>query len=160
VSLSVGDIAPDFELVGTAPEPFRLRDQLGERHIVIAFYELAFNDDCTDEMLAFQELLPQFEEAGAGVVGVSLDPKGVLDSFAGSNGLAFTLLSDTFNHEVCSRYGAWRTDRGFASSTGGIARRITYVIDKQGLVRGVIEDLQDVRQHADEALRVVKRLAS
>lgn len=157
MSLAVGEKAPDFELVGTDPEPFRLSKQLGQKHTVLAFYELAFNDDCTDEMMAFQDLLDEFEGAGASVVGISLDPKGILDSFAGSNALGFTLLSDDFNHEVCSLYGTWREDRGFASGTGGIARRMTYVIDKQGIVRGVIDDVAPA-EHASKALDVVRGL--
>jgi len=157
MSLAAGEKAPDFELVGTDLEPFRLSKQLGQKHTVLAFYELAFNNDCTDEMLAFQDLLDEFEGADASIVGISLDPKGILDSFAGSNGLGFTLLSDDFNHDVCSRYGAWRDDRGFASHTGGIARRMTYVIDKQGIVRGIIEDVPP-SDHAAKALEVVKGL--
>lgn len=158
MSVAVGQEAPDFELVGTDPEPFRLSKQRGQKHTVLAFYELAFNNDCTDEMLAFQDRLPEFEDAGAAVVGVSLDPKGILDSFAGSNGLGFTLLSDTFDHQVCSLYGAWREDRGIASGTGGIARRMTYVIDKQGVVRGLLEDVPPP-EHAEKALAIVKELA-
>jgi peroxiredoxin len=157
MSLAVGEKAPDFELVGTDPEPFRLSKQIGQKHTVLAFYELAFNNDCTDEMLAFQELLDQFDAAGASIVGISLDPKGILDSFAGSNGLEFTLLSDDFTPRVCSLYGAWREDRGFASNTGGMARRMTYVIDKQGVVRGVIEDVPPA-EHAEKALDVVRGL--
>lgn len=159
MSLAVGEKAPDFELVGTDPEPFRLSKQLGRKHTVLAFYELAFTNDCTDEMLAFQDLLSSFEDVDASVVGISLDPKGILDSFAGSNGLGFTLLSDDFNHEVCSLYGAWREDRGFASGTGGIARRMTYVIDKEGVVRGVIEEVAP-GEHAEKALDVVRGLQS
>src|SRR5437773_207285 len=109
-------------------------------------------------MLAFQDLLPDFEASDTEIVGISLDPKGILDSFAGSNGLEFTLLSDTFQHDTCHAYDAWRTDRGFASETGGMAKRVTYVIDKQGKVRGVVEDVSDMTEHASKALDIVKGL--
>lgn len=155
--LSVGQEAPDFELVGTPSEPIRLSKLRGAKAAVLAFYELAFNDDCTAEMQAFEELMPEFEAAHAEVYGISLDPKGVADAFAGSNGLSFNLLCDTFQHDVCTLYGAWRDDRGVASGHGGMARRITYVIDKQGIVRGVIQEVPP-DQHAAEALKVLQQL--
>lgn len=155
--LSIGQEAPDFDLVGTPSEPFRISKLRGAKAVVLAFYELAFNDDCTAEMLAFEDLMPEFEATGAEVYGISLDPKGVADAFASSNGLSFNLLCDTFQHDVCTLYGAWRDDRGVASEHGGMARRVTYVIDKQGIVRGVIQGVP-AEEHAAQALTVLQGL--
>ena len=158
MTLPTGQEAPDFELVGTLSEPFKLSGLRGQKNAVLAFFELAFNDDCTAEMQAFQELLPQFEDADAQVLGISIDPVGIAGVFASSYDLGFPLLSDIFGHEVCLLYDAWRDDRGFASEHGGIARRVTYVIDKQTIIRGVVENVADVRDHSQEALRLAKAL--
>jgi peroxiredoxin len=159
MTLPVGHEAPDFELIGTLPQPVKLADLRGEKTAVVAFFELAFNDDCVAELEAFQELLPEFEAANAQVLAISIDPVGILQGFAGAYGLTFPLLTASLHYNVLQEFGAWQDSLGFASEDGGMASRVTYVVDKQGQVRGALSNLNDPRAHAREALRIAKELA-
>lgn len=159
MTLAVGQEAPDFELVGTPPQPLKLSSLRGQKNVVLVFYELAFNDDCTAELQAFEELRPEFEAADAQILAVSIDPPGIAQGFAQTYNLSFPLLSAALHYDVFRLYDAWQEKQGFASQEGGIAARVTYVIDKQGRIRGKVENVADVRDHAREALRIVKEIA-
>jgi peroxiredoxin len=154
VTLSVGQEAPDFELIGTMPQPMKLSSLRGEKTAVVAFFELAFNDDCVSELEGFQELLPDFEAADAQVMAISIDPVGILQGFASSYGLGFPLLTAALHHQSLKDFGAEQTSLGFASEDGAMAKRVTYVIDKQGVIRGKVEDVTEMRAHAEGALKV------
>jgi peroxiredoxin len=150
--------APDFELSGTAPMAIRLSGLRG-KNVVLAFYEVAFNEEDTAEMEAFRELTPDFEAANAKVLAISQDPVGIASGFAASNNLDFPLLCDDYDHAVCVLYDAWRTDMGYASVDGGMARRMVYIIDKDGMIRGVVSSDVPAAQQPEEALKQVQALA-
>lgn len=103
-------------------------------------------------MKCFQDVLKDFEEANAQVLGVSIDPYPSQGAFAKELGVSFSLLSDWPAYETCKAYGVWREDRHLAA-------RVTYVIDKEGVIRGVVESETDMELHSREALRIVKALA-
>ncbi len=65
--------------------------------------------------------------------------------------MSFPLLSDWPLFETCKAYDVWREDRHLPA-------RVTYVIDKEGVIRGVVESETDMEAHAREALRIVKEL--
>jgi peroxiredoxin len=159
VTLPVGQEAPNFELIGTLPQPVKLADLRGKKTAVVVFFELAFNDDCVAELESFQELLPEFEAANAEVMAISIDPVGILQGFAGAYGFSFPLLTASLHYDVLQQFGAWQDSLGFASEDGGMASRVTYVVDKQGQVRGALSGFEDVRAHAQEALRIAKEVA-
>lgn len=150
--------APDFELAGTAPMSIKLSSYRGEKNVVLAFYEVAFTEDDVAEMEAFQELLPDFEAADAQVLAVSIDPVGIAHAFSATSNLDFPLLSDHYGHTVCTQFDAWRTDKGFASVEGGMARRMVYVIDKQGIIRGVVNSDVSAVDQPKEALKLAQGL--
>lgn len=102
-------------------------------------------------MQGFQELYSQFQEANAQVLGVSIDPWPSQGAFAKSLGLGFPLLSDWPKNEVCRLYDVFREEASLAS-------RVTYVIDKQGVVRGKVENEPDMLVHAHESLQIVKEI--
>jgi len=103
-------------------------------------------------MKCFRDVAGDFEEAGAQVLGVSIDPFPSQGAFAKELGVNFPLLSDWPRYETSKAYEAWRENIG-------IAMRVTYVIDKEGVIRGVIESESDMEIHSREALRIVKELA-
>jgi peroxiredoxin Q/BCP len=85
------------------------------------------------------------------VLGVSIDPGPSQGAFARELGLNFPLLSDWPRYETAKAYDVWRENMH-------VAARVTYVIDKRGVVRGVIESESDMDVHSREALRIVKEL--
>lgn len=82
-----------------------------------------------------------------------MDPFPSQGAFARELGLPFPLLSDWPRYETCRAYDVWREDRPVPS-------RVTYVIDKDGIIRGVIESETDMEMHSREALRIVRELAA
>ena len=103
-------------------------------------------------MQCFRDVVKGFEEAGAQVLGVSVDPFPSQGAFANSLELNFPLVSDWPRYAAAKAYDVWRENLNLAA-------RVTYVIDKEGTIRGVIESETDMEVHSREALRIVKELA-
>ena len=148
--VGVGDTAPDFALTSGSGETVRLRDPIGEKAVVLYFYPKDDTPACTAEAYSFRDGYEDFVEAGAEVVGVSSDSAESHERFAVKNALPFTLLSDG-GGEVRKLYGVH-------STLGIFPGRVTYVIDKGGVVRHVFSSQFGATKHVDEALEVVRVL--
>ncbi|MFB6121291.1 MAG: redoxin domain-containing protein [Halobacteriaceae archaeon] len=131
--VSEGDTAPAFEAtVGTSDhEPFALDDALGDGPVVLAFFPGAFTPPCTNEMIALQERLDEFEAAGATVLGVSADSPFSQGAFREEHGIEFDLVSD-MAREAIRAYDLEidLPDLGLH----GIANRAVFVLDDEGTV--------------------------
>jgi thioredoxin-dependent peroxiredoxin len=148
--IQVGDEAPDFTLPTQSGETFQLKDHLGERVIVLYFYPKDNTSGCTAEACAFRDSYEVFTEAGADVIGVSSDSVDRHAGFAGKHNLPFTLLSD--------KGGRLRKTYGVPGVLGVIPGRVTYVIDRAGVVRHVFSSMTNIDGHVGDALRVVREL--
>jgi peroxiredoxin Q/BCP len=148
--IRVGDQAPDFTLPAQSGAPVRLRYRLGERVVVLYFYPKDDTRGCTAEACAFRDSYEVFTDAGAEVIGVSSDSVGKHAAFAGKHKLPFTLLSDE-GGQVRKRYGV-------PAVLGLLPGRVTYVIDRQGMVRHVFNSMTNISQHVGDALEVVRQL--
>lgn len=127
-------------------------DALAEGPVVIYFYPRDRTPGCTEEACGFRDEFADFREAGAAVFGVSSDPPESHASFRDQHSLPFTLLSD-------------RDDRvrdlfGIRPLLGWFPRRVTYVIDPEGIVRHVTDSQWRPRRHVSDSLRTIKRLTS
>ena len=96
--------------------------------------------------------MEEFAEAGAQVLGVSVDPFPSQGVFAKSLELNFPLVSDWPHYATAKAYDVWQEERSLPA-------RVTYVIDKDGVIRGVIDSERDMEVHSREALRIVWELA-
>ena len=103
-------------------------------------------------MKCFRDVIGDFEEAGAQVLGVSVDAFPSQGAFAKELQVTFPLLSDWPNYQTAKDYEVWR-------ESPPLPMRVTYVIDKGGLIRAVIESETDMEVHSREALRIVKELS-
>lgn len=148
--VGISDEAPDFELPSQSGERVRLGDLVGDKAVVLYFYPKDDTPGCTAEACSFRDGYEDFVEAGAEVVGVSSDSAESHGSFAARNSLPFVLLSD--------EGGAVRKLYGVPSTLGLFPGRVTYVIDKDGIVRHVFSSQLGATRHVDEALRVVRSL--
>jgi thioredoxin-dependent peroxiredoxin len=148
--IQVGDKAPDFTLPSQAGEPVRLADRLGERVVVLYFYPKDETRGCTAEACAFRDSHEVFTEAGAEVIGVSSDSVDRHAAFAGHHQLPFTLLADA-GGQVRKLYGV-------PAVLGVVPGRVTYVIDRDGIVRHVFNSMTNIGGHVGEALDVVRKL--
>jgi len=94
--IETGDTVPTFTATrGTSDhESFDLEEHLGDGPVVLAFFPGAFTPPCTNEMVALQDRLDEFEAADATVLGVSADSAFSLGAFRDEHGIEFDLVSD------------------------------------------------------------------
>jgi thioredoxin-dependent peroxiredoxin len=150
-SVQVGDRAPDFTLPNQSGEPVRLSDFLGKTDIVLYFYPKDDTSGCTTEACSFRDSYEVFKDAGAEVIGVSSDSAESHQRFAAKNRLPFILLSDAG--------GALRKRYGVPTTFGLLPGRVTYIIDKQGVVRNIFSSQFTPEKHITEALKTLQALS-
>ena len=148
--IKVGDAAPEFDLTDAAGKRVRLSDFRGKRNVVLYFYPKDDTPGCTKEACSFRDSYQSFTDAGAEVIGVSSDDGASHQKFAEKFHLPFTLVSDT-GGSVRKRYGV-------PATLGLLPGRVTFVIDRDGIVRHVFNSQLQATKHVDEALAVIKRL--
>jgi len=145
-----GERAPDFTLPDQDGHPISLTDFAGKSNVVVFFYPKAMSPGCTAEACAFRDGYEAFHEAGAEVIGISMDSVEAQNKFAARNHFQFKLLSDKGGN-VWNAYGI--------QNTFGIIRgRVTFVIDKAGVVRNVFSSQLQMDKHVTEALNILKGL--
>ena len=128
---AVGEPAPDFELLNQYGEPVRLSALRG-RSVVVVFFPFAFSGICTGELCEIRDNLALFEDSGATVLSISVDSKFAQRAYAEKEGYAFDLLADFWPHgAVAEQYGVFDPE-------SGMARRGTFIIDADGIVRFVV----------------------
>ena len=127
------DTAPTFTatLANGDVEAFDLEEYLGDGPVVLAFFPGAFTPPCSNEMVALQEHLADFEATGATVFGISADSAFSLNAFREEHDLGFDLVSD-MDRDAIEAYGL-RID---IEDLGllGVANRAVYVVDSDGEV--------------------------
>lgn len=151
MTLRAGDRAPAFTAVAHDGETIEVG--AGERSevLVLYFYPADETLGCTMEACRFRDEFESFVDAGAKVVGVSPDSLESHRRFAEHHGLPFSLLSD--------RGGELRRKYQVGKSLGLVSGRVTFVIDRQGVVQHTFSSQLRAKKHVDEALAVVQRLA-
>lgn len=149
-SPQVGEAAPDFTLPTQSGEQVSLSDYLGKQTVVLYFYPKDDTRGCTAEACSFRDNYEVFTEAGAQVVGVSSDSIDSHERFASKYELPFVLVSDAG--------GAVRKLYGVPATFGILPGRVTYVIDRQGIVRHVFNSMSNIGEHVNGALRIVQQL--
>jgi peroxiredoxin Q/BCP len=150
MKVNVGDTTPDFTLTSQKGESVTLSQFRGKKNVVLYFYPKDETPGCTREACTFRDSYELFTDLGAEVVGVSADTVESHKAFAEHHNLPFTLLSDLDN-EVRKRYGA-------TSTLGIIPGRVTFVIDKKGVVRHVFSSQLQPEKHIEEAREVLRKL--
>jgi peroxiredoxin Q/BCP len=149
--LGPGDRAPDFALEDQKGQRVALEDFRGRKNVVVYFYPKDDTPGCTRESCAFRDHFDDFAEAGAEVIGISSDSTRSHEAFAAKHRLPFTLLSDPG--------GRVRRAFGVPASLGVLPGRVSYVIDKQGVIRHAFNSQLNPARHVDEALRVLAGLS-
>jgi peroxiredoxin Q/BCP len=142
--LKTGIIAPNFELPDQNGNLVRLSQYRGSRPVVIYFYPKDDTTGCTIEACRFRDDFDSFRATGAEVIGISDDSSESHRRFASKYGLPFTLLSD--------KGGTVRKLYGVKKLLGVIPGRVTFVIDRRGIVRHVFSSQSSPARHVEEAL--------
>jgi peroxiredoxin len=128
--IAVGTPAPDFTLKSGDNEEITLSALRGNK-VVLAFYPLDWSSGCQNQMDGFTRDYAQFEAEGANVFGISVDSVWSHKAWAEARGIPFPLLADFHpKGAVAQAYGVYNEERGNS-------RRVTFVIDEEGIVRDV-----------------------
>jgi peroxiredoxin Q/BCP len=150
MKINVGDKAPDFTLPSQMGDNVTLSEYFDKKNVVLYFYPKDETRGCTREACEFRDSYDVFTSLGAEVLGVSSDTLESHKSFATHHGLPFLLLSDE-KGEVRKLYGV-------PSTMGVIPGRVTYLIDKKGIVRHVFNSQFQPEKHIEEALKILREL--
>ena len=127
-----------------------MKDFLGKRPVVLFFYPKDGTPDCTKEVCAFRDEHEEFGKLDAEVIGVSSDSVDSHGRFAAKHDLPFALLSD--------EGGKVRKMYGVPSTLGLFPGRVTFVLDKEGVVRHVFSSQLGVDKHVEEALEALRAI--
>ncbi len=145
-----GDKAPDFTLRAQDGRVVSLHDFLGAKNVVVYFYPKDFTMGCTAEAKKFSENYGSVRSMDAEVIGISSDTAQSHEHFAEECGVDFPLLSD--------EAGSVRRDYGVKASLGLVPGRVTFVIDKHGIIRHIYSSQTHPKRHVAEALEALKSM--
>ena len=149
--INIGDKIPAFTLQNQDGTPVDIMEFIGQKTVVLYFYPKDDTPGCTKEACSFRDQYTVFQDLGCEVIGISSDAPKVHKEFAIKYKLPFPLLADE-KKEVRTLFGVPK------SLFGLLPGRVTYIIDKTGVVRGIFNSQLNATQHIDEALKVVKGL--
>ena len=154
-TLEIGAHAPDFTLPSDGGGSVSLAALRG-KPVVLYFYPKDDTPGCTQQSCDFRDALPRFGDLGAKVIGISKDSVASHDKFKAKFALPFPLASDE-NGQTCEDYGVWGEKSMYGKTYMGIDRS-TFLIDKDGIIRGIWRKVK-VPGHVDQVAEAVKGLA-
>ena len=149
-AITAGQQAPDFALPDATGKTVRLSDFRGKQAVVLYFYPKDDTPGCTKEACAFRDQYEDLKDAGAEVIGVSSDGGESHEKFASKYKLPFLLVSD--------RGGVVRKQYGIPATLGLLPGRVTFVIDKQGVVRRTFNSQFQATKHVSEAIEALRAM--
>jgi peroxiredoxin len=149
--LTAGTAAPEFSLNVTPDQKLALSELRG-KPVILAFYPADWSPVCGDQMALYNEVLPEFKEFGAELVGISVDGAWCHAAYAKDHHLHFPLAADFEPKGAVSRaYGAYREKEGFSE-------RALFVLDKDGVVAWSHLSPVSVNPGADGILQALEEL--
>jgi len=143
MTLTIGQAAPDFEIMNQHGEKVSLAEFKGLKNVVIMFYPFAFSGKCTGELCALRDDLSSFQNDEVQLLAISCDHMFSQRAFAEEEGYKFPLLTDFWPHgAVAKAYGVF-------DEVHGCAVRGSFLIDLQGILRWQVNSGRDVRNIED-----------
>jgi peroxiredoxin len=125
--LNLGTQAPVFTLLSTPDQSVSLNEFRG-RPVVLAFYPADWSPVCGDQMALYNEVLDEFQQFQAELIGISVDGAWCHAAFARQNKLRFPLLADFEPKGAVARaYGVY-------NEKDGVCERALFVIDPEGII--------------------------
>lgn len=148
--LKPGSVAPSFTATLEDGSPFDLAAFRGKQHVVLYFYPKDFTAGCTAQACAFRDNYSQIGEYGAVLFGISGDGEDSHTRFKERHSLPFPLIADPGRavHRLYEVQGLLPF----------ITPRITYVIDKAGVIRAAIRHDIRVTEHVPDVVEALKKL--
>jgi len=175
MSVLVGKKAPIFHAEAVINgcefvDNFSLEQYIGKKHVIFFFYPLDFTFVCPTEIIAFQNVIDEFEKRDVAVVGCSVDSKfshwawlQTEKKNGGIKGVKFPLVSDlsktiSQNYDVLAGQYDYNENDEILFNGAPVAYRGLFLIDKQGIVKHQVVNDLPLGRSIDEALRIVDAL--
>ena len=150
ISAQIGKLAPDFTLTTHTGEQVTLSHFRQHKNVILYFYPKDNTPSCTTEACTFRDNYQLFTREETEVIGISSDSPLSHQKFSRRHQLPFTLLTDP--------HGTIRKRYQITATFGLIPGRVTYLIDKQGIIRHIFSDQFHAQRHITEALNALKSL--
>jgi peroxiredoxin len=148
---AVGERAPDITLKSTNGQQVSLSSYRGRKHVLLAFFPLAFTGTCTAEVCAFRDDFDQFASKDVEVIPISVDSDATLREFKSKYGVQADMLSD-FRRDAARAYGVLNEERFFSN-------RAYFLIDRDGIIRWAhVEANPSHRRENAEILEQIAKL--
>jgi thioredoxin-dependent peroxiredoxin len=149
-ALKVGDKLPLFGAKDQNGNDFFIESVLEKKVLVIYFYPKDDTPGCTKQACFLRDQYEEFKAIGAEVIGISGDSVPAHRKFASKYDLPFILLSDG-DKSLRKLFGVKSTVFGL------IPGRVTYIVDKKGIVQMIFDDM-NATNHLDRTVEKVKSL--
>ena len=143
--IKIGEKAPLFELFDQDEKLFSLKDYNGKK-MVIYFFPKAFTPGWTKQACGFRDQYNTYKENNIEIIGISYDIRERQQSFSEKYKLNFPILSDS-KKEVSKLYGV---------DTYFFPKRVTFLIDENGIVFNVIDDMS-LSDYAENVIKIFKK---
>ena len=146
----VGQKAPAFEGKDQDGKTWRLQDFAGKEPVLLYFYPKDDTPGCTKEACGLRDRMSDLKKDHVQVLGVSFDPADSHQKFITKYNLNFPLLADT-DGKIADAYGVRMAGKN-------MARRVSFLIDKKGVIQHVT-DSPSADTHLAEMKQAVAALA-
>ncbi len=147
---NTGDKCPVFSLRNQDNQLISIEDYIGKKTIIIYFYPKDNTPGCTKEACAFRDAMQNFNNLECEVFGISADSIQSHKSFAQRYKLTFQLLSDS-NNQVRKQF------KVPANLFGLIPGRVTYIVNKSGIISHLINNQTNPEKHIQETLDFISK---
>ncbi|MBS5928717.1 MAG: thioredoxin-dependent thiol peroxidase [Clostridium sp.] len=149
--LKIGELAPDFELMGSDNKQHKLSEYRGKK-VILYFYPKDNTPGCTTEACDFRDNYTIINDKNAIVIGISKDTLTSHDKFIKKFELPFILLSDE-EKIVCSLYDVIKEKNMYGKKVLGIERS-TFIIDENGILTHEFRKVK-VKGHIESILEIL-----
>lgn len=147
--IQLGDHAPDFTATTTQGETIQL-SKLRGKPVVLYFFPKAFTPGCSKQAEQFRDNYEELRELGAEVIGVSTDDHRTQCDFAGQKGVPFPMIGDE-DGSIARKFDVfWPFFK--------MVRRVTFLIDPEGRIKGVYRHEIRVGKHVDQVLMALRKM--
>ena len=147
--LKVGDRAPEIDATLEDGTTFRLSEHAGQKNVVLYFYPADFTAGCTREACGFRDKYAEIRALDAVIVGVSGNSEESHAAFKEKHSLPFQMIADP-DQRVMQAYEA--------AKKGLVRPRITYVIDKAGIIRAAFRHDIAIGRHQTDTLAALQAI--
>tara|TARA_B100000029_G_C17281337_1_gene853520 strand:+ start:341 stop:808 length:468 start_codon:yes stop_codon:yes gene_type:complete len=153
MTLQNGDVAEDFELVDHSGNSVTLSSFQGSKNVVLCFYPKNHLFACPSKKVfemakSVISVYPEITATDSVLFAISVDSVESQSKFVKEYQIPYVHLSDT-KKTTCKNYAG--------TNIAGLAKRSTFVIDKNGIIQDVMRDI-NVSSHGEEILNSLKKI--